>query len=65
MNSNESENQKRTIKVSEETYQAMDDIAELRFGNRNAVTWSGLILDLCREHLSKHEEQFKLTDEGK
>jgi hypothetical protein len=42
-------NQERTLKVSEKTYQALSDIAEQRYGNEAAITWSGLIYELCRE----------------
>lgn len=44
-----SENQKHTVKVSEETYQALHEVADQRYGNEDAITWSGLIYELCRE----------------
>lgn len=45
-------NQKRTVKISEQTHQALSDIAEQRYGNEDAITWSGLIYELCREQES-------------
>lgn len=43
------QNQKHTVKVSEQAYQALNEVAEQRYGNEDAITWSGLIYELCRE----------------
>lgn len=49
-----SRNQQRTIKISEESYQALRETAARRHGNANAVTWSGLVFELCREEKMRH-----------
>lgn len=50
-------NQKHTVKLSTKAYKALSEVADNRFGNEDAITWSGLVYLLCQESQRNEAEE--------